>query len=83
MSGDIDPIQLEAAKAAAEAEAKKQSGAGETVPAATDAVGDVLLSGVGEVVVGAVEATVEGAGIVLSVVGQAAGSVISGTLDGL
>lgn len=83
MTGNLDPAQLEAATASAEAEAQKQTSGSDAVQAAVELGADVLTSGVGEVVANAVGATIEGAGIALTVVGEAAGAIITGALDGL
>lgn len=68
MSGMPDPVQLEAAKAAAQAEleneAKKQSSAsaGDAAGSAADIGGNVMMEGVGEAVVALVGGIFKGLG---------------------
>lgn len=85
MSGIPNHAQLEAAKVAAQAEfdseAKKQasSSAGDALGSAADIGGNVMMEGVGEVVVAAVGTVVEGIGSVA----EGAVAAIGGLFEGV
>jgi hypothetical protein len=89
MSGIPTAAEIEAAKALVQAnvetEAKKQSGstAGETFSGAVDTTAEVVIDGVGEVVVAAVGTVVEGIGTVAGVAVEGAVAVIGGIFEGL
>lgn len=91
MAGIPSADEIEAAKAALQAnlpqQAKKQeeegSGAGEVAEGVFDIAGNVMVEGVGEVVVAAVGTVIEGAGTVVAATGEAVVTVIGGIFEGL
>lgn len=84
MTANLDPTQAEAV---AQAEQQKQAAGattvGDIVSGVAEAGVDIVGSGIAEIVVGAVGATIEGTGVVLFVVGETVGAIIAGTLEGL
>ncbi len=89
MTGIPTAAEIEAAKAALQAglpeETRKQasSSAGDAASSAADVAGNVMIEGVGEVVVAAVETVVEGIGTVAGAAAEGAVAVIGGIFEGL
>lgn len=89
MTGIPTAAEIEAAKAAVQAglpeETRKQasSSAGDALGGAADVAGNVMVEGVGEVVVAAVGPVVEGVGTVAGAAVEGAAAVVVSIFEGL